>query len=226
MGEVVRKPNSNHLKRLVLISVTLLGMTLLFTDPAFPAAKKGRGLVLIANGGFSRISKSAELFHPSGSGIMLGAAFGYEFSPALGVLIEYEVHHLNDEDPSEVVWGWNDRGYYEVVYWPKILKTSYILLSPQLKVKGFHIRPAIGFGGHSFAALEYANYPDYPPGVLGEGRVSSEGSPAVGLTLGYTRPLRGKLGWGAEGYWRHSWGEDSTAARTVIGIRLLLSWDL
>lgn len=141
---------------------------------------------------------------------------GVRLSDHLAAVLELGAFGPRDEVPRVGDVVVDERGISTIVRRrPKLLRTRVLLAGLQIGSRnGPYLRPALGLGRHTFAA--YGPWP-----ALDSAWASSEVGGAAALTVGFPLRVGPHLRVALEGVAVRSGGEDSSVARTVVGLQVV-----
>jgi hypothetical protein len=176
--------------------------------PAAARAQSGRGFFLAGGVGVERIREEGA--GPARFSSEVGFRAGYRFTPGAALMIESAVHGMDAHVGGDTVPAPLPGGGTAAAAEKRSLTTSSLLVAVQLGVpQGWYVRPAVGFGSHSFTVYDTNAYAR---------RTAHEGGPAAQLAVGHTLNRPGTIGIEALGLYSH--GEDSTSPRWTAGVQL------
>jgi hypothetical protein len=163
-------------------------------------------------GGFGQVRSATE----SGTGPQLNGRVGVQLSRQLMAVVEVGVFGPENEVPRVGDVVVDERGVSTIVRRrTRLLRTPVLLLGVQAGGgDGLYVRGAVGVGSHSYAA--YGPWPE-----MNTASTSSEVGPAAGLSAGYSVRIGARLHMGIEAVVIRSGGEDSSGARTILGLQIV-----
>lgn len=176
------------------------------------AKEKNISIILGSSIGYGNVTKFWSYSQPTANGINAQFYSGIKFSRSISLLLEYEIHRIDDDKPKISDWIPGEYSYVKNVF-PKVFRTDYFLLSPQLYLDyGIYIRPSLGFTRHYSVGYSFLSYPGPPSNASVDGVTGY----AYGISTGIMQKLYKHLFFKGEIFIRKGHIEGS---RRVWGIR-------